>query len=163
MGRRSWCGEENADKISKPAVQPACGAIAQLGERIVRNDEVVGSIPTSSTNLLNCLPTFSAVSIIRTTRLIAPFCTVNCTVILRRLFQAPKNRDPDPSAAAPADSRRRRTLRAAATLAAVTSARSERRYPLWWKCGSAAFGLAPTSGRLRSGLTRSRARFGDTA
>ena len=49
MGRRSWCGEENADKISKPAVQPACGAIAQLGERIVRNDEVVGSIPTSST------------------------------------------------------------------------------------------------------------------
>ena len=26
------------------------GAIAQLGERIVRNDEVVGSIPTSSTN-----------------------------------------------------------------------------------------------------------------
>jgi hypothetical protein len=49
MGRRFWCGEENADKISKPAVQPACGAIAQLGERIVRNDEVVGSIPTSST------------------------------------------------------------------------------------------------------------------
>ena len=31
------------------------GAIAQLGERIVRNDEVVGSIPTSSTNLLNHL------------------------------------------------------------------------------------------------------------
>ena len=25
------------------------GAIAQMGERIVRNDEVVGSIPTSST------------------------------------------------------------------------------------------------------------------
>src|ERR1700681_3594192 len=49
MGRRSCCWEENADKISKPAVQPACGAIAQLGERIVRNDEVVGSIPTSST------------------------------------------------------------------------------------------------------------------
>ena len=49
VGRRAWCGEENADKISKPAVQPACGAIAQLGERIVRNDEVVGSIPTSST------------------------------------------------------------------------------------------------------------------
>jgi hypothetical protein len=33
------------------STQPAkCGAIAQLGERIVRNDEVVGSIPTSSTN-----------------------------------------------------------------------------------------------------------------
>ena len=28
-----------------------CGAIAQLGERIVRNDEVVGSIPTSSTKI----------------------------------------------------------------------------------------------------------------
>jgi hypothetical protein len=27
------------------------GAIAQLGERVVRNDEAVGSIPTSSTNL----------------------------------------------------------------------------------------------------------------
>src|SRR5260370_10291052 len=33
---------------SKPS-REACGAIAQLGERIVRNDEVVGSIPTSST------------------------------------------------------------------------------------------------------------------
>jgi hypothetical protein len=29
------------------------GAIAQLGERIVRNDEVVGSIPTSSTILVH--------------------------------------------------------------------------------------------------------------
>jgi hypothetical protein len=29
--------------------QVSFGAIAQLGERIVRNDEVVGSIPTSST------------------------------------------------------------------------------------------------------------------
>ena len=28
---------------------PKSGAIAQLGERIVRNDEVVGSSPTSST------------------------------------------------------------------------------------------------------------------
>jgi hypothetical protein len=40
--------------------QPS-GAIAQLGERIVRNDEVVGSIPTSSTNLLNSLAASSAV------------------------------------------------------------------------------------------------------
>ena len=32
------------------------GAIAQLGERIVRNDEVVGSIPTSSTNFTKILP-----------------------------------------------------------------------------------------------------------
>jgi len=29
-----------------------------LGERIVRNDEVVGSIPTSSTILLSYLPVF---------------------------------------------------------------------------------------------------------
>ena len=33
------------------SLQVSCGAIAQLGERIVRNDEVVGSIPTSSTIL----------------------------------------------------------------------------------------------------------------
>jgi hypothetical protein len=36
------------------------GALAQLGERIVRNDEVVGSIPTSSTNLLKHFPTCRA-------------------------------------------------------------------------------------------------------
>ena len=34
---------------SRETYPPPCGAIAQLGERIVRNDEVVGSIPTSST------------------------------------------------------------------------------------------------------------------
>jgi hypothetical protein len=37
-----------AGKIKKEIPAPH-GAIAQLGERIVRNDEVVGSIPTSST------------------------------------------------------------------------------------------------------------------
>jgi hypothetical protein len=31
------------------------GAVAQLGERVVRNDEAVGSIPTSSTNPLRYL------------------------------------------------------------------------------------------------------------
>ena len=36
-------------KSNPEADPPLCGAIAQLGERIVRNDEVVGSIPTSST------------------------------------------------------------------------------------------------------------------
>ncbi len=37
-------------KASKAVARPHLrGAIAQLGERIVRNDEVVGSIPTSST------------------------------------------------------------------------------------------------------------------
>ena len=34
---------------SENQISPPFGAIAQLGERIVRNDEVVGSIPTSST------------------------------------------------------------------------------------------------------------------
>ena len=38
-----------AVKIKKQ-IHPPFGAIAQLGERIVRNDEVVGSSPTSSTN-----------------------------------------------------------------------------------------------------------------
>jgi hypothetical protein len=50
-----WLLKSGKEKI------PAKGAIAQLGERIVRNDEVVGSIPTSSTNLLNHLQSFSAV------------------------------------------------------------------------------------------------------
>ena len=45
-----WCGGKNAAKISSlPSFVLTRGAIAQLGERIVRNDEVVGSIPTSST------------------------------------------------------------------------------------------------------------------
>ena len=34
--------------MNKP-IKYLCGAIAQLGERVVRNDEAVGSIPTSST------------------------------------------------------------------------------------------------------------------
>jgi hypothetical protein len=58
----SWCRSENADKI-KNASNPHRGAIAQLGERIVRNDEVVGSIPTSSTNLSNILATIAAISV----------------------------------------------------------------------------------------------------
>ena len=49
----SWCRFCNADKIIRQSIKfdnPTLhGAIAQLGERIVRNDEVVGSIPTSST------------------------------------------------------------------------------------------------------------------
>ncbi len=41
------------------SLQVSRGAIAQLGERIVRNDEVVGSIPTSSTKSFNYLaPSF---------------------------------------------------------------------------------------------------------
>ena len=39
-----------------------CGAIAQLGERIVRNDEVVGSIPTSSTKFQQLSDPFFAIT-----------------------------------------------------------------------------------------------------
>jgi hypothetical protein len=39
------------------------GAIAQLGERLVRNEEVIGSIPISSTNFFtDRLPSYSATS-----------------------------------------------------------------------------------------------------
>ena len=58
-------------------VRPTDGAIAQLGERIVRNDEVVGSIPTSSTNLLNNLAAFAV-----------PVCMVEKVFIVPRLYQA---------------------------------------------------------------------------
>ena len=41
------------DTIAPPlvnAAHPLDGAVAQLGERVVRNDEVRGSIPLGSTN-----------------------------------------------------------------------------------------------------------------
>ena len=44
----AWSATQYAAKITCQS-RDANGAIAQLGERIVRNDEVVGSIPTSST------------------------------------------------------------------------------------------------------------------
>ena len=55
-----WFEIVGAVKIAVAARFPLVrrGAIAQLGERIVRNDEVVGSIPTSSTNFFNHLGTF---------------------------------------------------------------------------------------------------------
>src|SRR5271167_2138007 len=46
---RTRLGEIKRRLIKSRKVNPPFGAIAQLGERIVRNDEVVGSIPTSST------------------------------------------------------------------------------------------------------------------
>jgi hypothetical protein len=45
-----WHPFSAASQMVKSHYTPS-GAIAQLGERIVRNDEVVGSIPTSSTIL----------------------------------------------------------------------------------------------------------------
>jgi hypothetical protein len=44
----TWSSTQYAAKITCQS-DDTPGAIAQLGERIVRNDEVVGSIPTSST------------------------------------------------------------------------------------------------------------------
>ena len=58
------------------------GAIAQLGERIVRNDEVVGSIPTSSTNLFTDLQTLEAILFTRNT-------PVYWTVMDRELSSSP--------------------------------------------------------------------------
>src|SRR3954453_13552484 len=40
------------DRACRLLFRPAHGAIAQLGERVVRNDEVGGSIPPGSTNFL---------------------------------------------------------------------------------------------------------------
>ena len=41
-------------------VSQDCGAVAQLGERLVRNEEVSGSIPLSSTKKINDLPAESS-------------------------------------------------------------------------------------------------------
>ena len=57
-GREVGHGRERLIKShTDHSVPTKSGAIAQLGERIVRNDEVVGSIPTSSTKSFNNLPT----------------------------------------------------------------------------------------------------------
>src|SRR5215467_11290574 len=69
ISSRGFVSRSNTGKIRHS--RPACGAIAQLGERIVRNDEVVGSIPTSSTNLTNL---FSAAY--NTFQPMYRFCTV---------------------------------------------------------------------------------------
>src|ERR1019366_4413908 len=56
------CRRNQRTAVKIKIVNPSpFGAIAQLGERIVRNDEVVGSIPTSSTNLLNGLATIAVI------------------------------------------------------------------------------------------------------
>ena len=39
---------------------PNCGAVAQLGERLVRNEEASGSIPLSSTKFLSKFQGFQA-------------------------------------------------------------------------------------------------------
>ncbi len=42
-------GIAKGSAFARPGVRPVDGAVAQLGERVVRNDEVSGSIPLSST------------------------------------------------------------------------------------------------------------------
>ena len=53
------CRRGRFDAHDDKIVNISTGAIAQLGERIVRNDEVVGSIPTSSTMFL---PSFQSIT-----------------------------------------------------------------------------------------------------
>jgi hypothetical protein len=53
--KRGGIGGELARLLKYVSDSTQSGAIAQLGERIVRNDEVVGSIPTSSTISFNSL------------------------------------------------------------------------------------------------------------
>ncbi len=80
---RELACSQMAGKIKKLFNFLTRGAIAQLGERIVRNDEVVGSIPTSSTKSLNQLPTFEVTFHYLKPSLIGPFWSVNWTVLLR--------------------------------------------------------------------------------
>ena len=53
---------------------PLDGAVAQLGERVVRNDEVGGSIPPGSTSLRR----------LRLLRLGKPYRSEGCRVVARR-------------------------------------------------------------------------------
>jgi hypothetical protein len=64
-----------AGKIYFVTSSHAFGAIAQLGERIVRNDEVVGSIPTSSTKFW--LNVFNSLN--RAAFVLYNFCTTELT------------------------------------------------------------------------------------
>ena len=117
-----------------------------LGDDIVRNDEVVGSIPTSSTNPFNHLPSFYAFSEHRKLSIIGPFWTV---------IENAKNHVPKPR---PFGFRLRQMRKAVAQLAAETLGRFERRYPSWSKCASVAFDLAPISGPLQPVPSRLRAK-----
>src|ERR1700694_5322486 len=110
-----------------------------MGERIVRNGEVVGSIPTMSTIEINHLSNFRAVYDQRKSTLIGPYWTVNWTVTRRSL--------------------RLRTPKVARELGAVPSAPPGRRSPSWSKCESVASDLAPISGRHPPEPTRSHERF----
>ena len=49
MGSVSWSIPGTLLKLNGT---PTSGAVAQLGERLVRNEEATGSIPVSSTNLM---------------------------------------------------------------------------------------------------------------
>src|SRR5437660_3371259 len=83
------------------------GAIAQLGERVVRNDEVGGSIPPGSTSLRR----------LRLLRLGEPFRREGCRVVARRaktglgkLAGSQDRRDPTPTIHFPVNLRRLRLL-----------------------------------------------------
>jgi hypothetical protein len=52
----TWVSNQLGRKLhlSAAPAQGWNGAVAQMGERVVRNDEVRGSIPLGSTSVLNC-------------------------------------------------------------------------------------------------------------
>ena len=52
-GSQRFANFPRADKLEKLFF--LCGAVAQLGERLVRNEEASGSIPLSSTNKIKLL------------------------------------------------------------------------------------------------------------
>src|ERR1700724_802260 len=50
----AWGGSPKWPHSPEGAILPIGGAVAQLGERLVRNEEVTGSTPLGSTNLRGC-------------------------------------------------------------------------------------------------------------
>jgi hypothetical protein len=106
-----------------------------LADPIVRNDEVVGSIPTSSTNLLNHLATIAAISL----------------SIEKATYWAVMDRESLANSESCSSAR------------VAPKVRSARKSPSWSKCVSGASGLTPISGRLPLEPTMSHARYAGIA
>src|SRR5678816_2345756 len=116
------------------------GAIAQLGERIVRNDEVVGSIPTSSTK---CFQFVSSRSPHFQHSKNSEFIGTTMGQDFQQIVS--------------------RTGITFLARAVVTPARFVRRYPSWSRFLNAASAPAPTSGRLPLEPAKLRARSASNA
>jgi hypothetical protein len=59
LGQREFAAQLATSQAFAKIHVAARGRVAQLGERLVRNEEVAGSIPVSSTNFLGFLGSFS--------------------------------------------------------------------------------------------------------